>query len=81
MCSSDLNQDPRPAPKLVLEFLKGGVVSNNPPHPKKVVVTGASGQSGSIRLDAAARSAVINLKNIDPTKLDQLEKLIQTFLS
>ena len=75
-------QDPRPAPKLVLAYLtNGGVVPNNPPPQKRVVVKGASGQSGAIRLNAAARSAVISLKNVDPTKLGQLEKLIETFLS
>lgn len=74
------NQHPRPKPKLVLEFLRGGGVRNTPPQ-KKIVVTGASGQSGAIRLDAGARSAEITLKNVEPAKLEQLEKLIQTFLS
>lgn len=74
-------QDPRPVPKLVLEYLKGGGGSEPPPPRKKFVFTGASGQSGSIRLDAVSRSAVINLKNIDPLKLEKVEQLIQTFLS
>ncbi len=72
--------NPRPAPKVVLEFLKTGVVPNNTPAPKKIEISGASGQSGSISLDLAAGSAVINLKNIAPAKLGQLKQLIQTFL-
>lgn len=75
-------QDPRPTPKLVFEYLKeGGVVPNHPPPQKKIIVTGATGQSGAIRLDTGSRSAEITLKNVEPAKLEQLEKLIQTFLS
>lgn len=74
-------QDPRPDPKSVLEYLMGGSSSEPPPKKKKVIVTGVSGQVGSINLDKEGRSAVVSFKNVDPAKLDQLEKLIQTFLS
>lgn len=74
-------QTPRPGAKAVLEYLKGGVLSQTTPQKKKVIVTGVLGQSGSIHLDAEGRSAVVSLKNVDPAKLEKLERLIQQFLS
>jgi ParB family chromosome partitioning protein len=48
---------------------------------KKVSIKGKDGQTGEIKLDAAKRSAVINLANIDPKRFSEVEKVIKALLS
>lgn len=57
----------------------GGTVP--PPNVKKVSVKGKNGQTAELRIDAAKRSAVITLSNIDPRRFGDVEKAVKTLLS
>jgi ParB family chromosome partitioning protein len=46
----------------------------------RVSITGSSGSSAAISVNPTNRSISVNVKNIDPAKADQLEKLIKAFL-
>lgn len=46
----------------------------------RVSITGSSGSSAAISVNPTNRSILVNVKNIDPAKADQLEKLIKAFL-
>lgn len=71
---------PRLAAKKVLDQLtKGGLAEPTPPS-KKISIKGKAGQTGSISLDAKDRSAVVNLKNIDPSRFKELEKIVKSFM-
>lgn len=65
----------------VLSSLLEGGGTVPPPAAKKVTVKGRDGQAGEIKLDAAKRSAVIHLVNIDPKRFSEIEKSIKALLS
>ena len=46
----------------------------------RVNITGSSGSSAAISVNPTNRSISVSVKNIDPAKADQLEKLIKAFL-
>lgn len=49
--------------------------------PKKVLIKGKDGQTGELKLDAAKKSAVISLANIEPKRFTEIEKAIKALLS
>lgn len=57
----------------------GGTVP--PPSPKKVLIKGTDGQKGELVFNAAKKSAVINLSNIDPKNFTEIEKVIKALLN
>lgn len=57
----------------------GGTVP--PPSPKKVLIKGKDGQTGELKLDAAKKSAVISLANIEPKRFTEIEKAIKALLT
>jgi len=65
----------------VLTQLLAGGGTVPPPAAKKVLVKGKDGQTGEIKLDAAKRSAVVSLANIDPRRFSEVEKAIKALLS
>lgn len=46
----------------------------------RVNITGTSGSTAAISVNPTNRSISVNVKNIDPAKADQLEKLMKAFL-
>ncbi len=74
--------DPRPtAKKVLLQLVTAGGSSELPPAVTRISITGKSGQSGSMCMDASARSVVINLKNIAPERFDEIQKSIKLLVS
>jgi ParB family chromosome partitioning protein len=67
----------------VYRFLIDGDVdvSANSPSTKTISITGQKGQSASIDHNEANNVVVVNLKNIDATKVKNLCKLIEDFIS
>jgi len=76
-------ENPRPPAKIVLVRLlsanPGGVVSNNTLKTKQKL-TGAAGQSGTMTKDFQAKKFSLQLANIDPARMNELEAMIKTFL-
>lgn len=75
------NQSSRPAAKKVLEQLIEGGSSELPPSKETVLIAGKSGQSGEISINRKSKTVVVNLKNIDPSRLNEFQKLVQSFIS
>jgi ParB family chromosome partitioning protein len=46
----------------------------------RVSISGTTGSTASLSVNPSSRSMSVNVKNIDPAKADQLEKLIKAFL-
>ena len=74
------SETPRPKAMQVLKRLLGdGTVP--PPSIKTHSVTGKLKQTGQIDMDEKARSVVINLKNIDPERFDEIQKVVAKLIS
>lgn len=74
------SETPRPKATQVLKRLLGGGTVP-PPSIKTHSVTGKLKQTGQIDMDEKARSVVINLKNIDPERFDEIQKLVAKLIS
>jgi hypothetical protein len=46
-----------------------------------VLIKGKDGQTGELKLDAAKKSALISLANIDPKRFNEIEKAVKALLS
>lgn len=57
----------------------GGTVP--PPGLRSIKIKGGSGESGQIKLNSEKKTAIVSLKNIDPKRFDELEKLIKALIS
>lgn len=75
-----LDQKKFSSSQVLTQLLDGGGTVP-PPAAKKVFVKGKDGQTGEIKLDAAKRSAVVILANIDPRRFSEVEKAIKALLS
>jgi ParB family chromosome partitioning protein len=73
--------NPKPPAKEVLKTLITGGSTVLPPAPKIISIKGNAGQTGAIVLDVSDRSAVVTLKNMDPTRFEELKKIIEDFVS
>jgi ParB family chromosome partitioning protein len=68
------------AKKVFEELTKTSVGSTHTPK-TKIKISGVNGKTASIVLDVDSKSAVINIENIDPSRVDELQKIIQQFIS
>ena len=68
------------ASQVLVRLLEGGGTVP-PPAVKKVSVKGKDGRLGEIKFNAAKRTAIINLTNIDLERFNELEKAIKALLS
>jgi ParB family chromosome partitioning protein len=66
--------------KEVFERLAGIYTASSEDAAHRVNITGSSGSSAAISVNPSSRSISVNIKNIDPAKAEQLEKLIKAFL-
>ncbi|WP_090142690.1 ParB/RepB/Spo0J family partition protein [Limnohabitans sp. DM1] len=66
--------------KEVFERLVGTHTASSEDAAHRVNITGSSGSSAAISVNPSSRSISVNVKNIDPSKAEQLEKLIKAFL-
>jgi F0F1-type ATP synthase epsilon subunit len=57
---------------------EGEVASNKV---KKVSLKGKGGQLGGIQFNRDTRSAVITVKNVDPTRFAEVQQLVADFLN
>lgn len=67
--------------KDVFSFLVHGGGSEPPPTPIEVSVKGKGGQVASIFIDKSKNTTVINLKNFDPERILEIEKMVKTLIS
>lgn len=65
----------------VLTYLLEGGGTVPPPALRNISIKGGLGESGQIKLNSQKRTAVINLKNIDPKRFPELEKTIKALIS
>ena len=73
---------PKLHPKQVLlRLIKGGVEPFHPPKISTVLIKGSGGQLGEIKLDSVNRTVVVNLKNFDPARFVEIEKITKELLS
>lgn len=73
-------ETPRPnAAQVLKRLLGGGTVP--PPQIKSYAITGKQKQSGQIEVNAASRTVVINLKNIDPARIKEIQEVITKLIS
>lgn len=71
---------PRPnATQVLKRLLGGGTVP--PPQIKSYSITGKQNQSGQIDVNAASRTVVINLKNIDTARIKEIQEVITKLIS
>ena len=68
------------ASQVLTRLLEGGGTVP-PPGLRDIAIRGGSGESGQIKLNPQKRTAVINLKNIDPKRFPELEKAIKALVS
>lgn len=68
------------ASQVLTRLLEGGGTVP-PPGFRNIAIRGGSGESGQIKLNPQKRTAVINLKNIDPKRFPELEKAIKALVS
>ena len=68
------------ASQVLVRLLEGGGTVP-PPAVKKVSVKGKDGRLGEIKFNAAKRTAIINLTNIDLERFNEVEKAIKALLS
>ena len=68
------------ASQVLARLLEGGGTVP-PPGFRNIAIRGGSGESGQIKLNPQKRTAVINLKNIDPKRFPELEKAIKALVS
>ena len=68
------------ASQVLTRLLEGGGTVP-PPTAKKVLVKGKDGRRGEIKFNAAKRTAIINLSNIDLDRFNEVEKAIKALLS
>lgn len=61
-------------------LIVAGVVRYNTPSPAPISLEGKAGQTGSITQDEAKKMLVVTLKNMDLSRVAELQKLIQGFL-
>ncbi len=68
------------ASQVLTRLLEGGGTVP-PPDSKSISIKGKAGESGQIKLNSKKRTAIVNLKNIDPKRFPELEKMIRTLVS
>jgi ParB family chromosome partitioning protein len=75
-------ESPRPSAKVVFEKLVNARTPTLPPAVKRssFELIGSSGQVGTIQVDAAKNVISLNIKNIDPKRVDEFKVLITEFL-
>lgn len=73
-------QLPRPSATQVLALLTKGGGTVPPPSPKKLMIKGKGGQTGTITFDSSKRTAVVNLSNIDPSRFGDVEKAMKALI-
>jgi ParB family chromosome partitioning protein len=73
-------ETPRPNATQVLKRLLGGGTAP-PPAIKSYAITGKQKQSGQIDVNATARTIAINLKNIDPLRIKEIQDVVTKLIS
>ena len=71
----------RMSAKDVFAFLIDGGGSEPPPQFIELSVKGKGGQAASICIDKSKKTAVINLKNFDPERVQEIQKLVKALIS